>query len=70
MDAGWQSLNRFSNGDMLNRFHSDIGTVASNAVGWIPNVIIAVYSFVSTFAVIWYYSPMMSLIALSERLSV
>ena len=66
MDAGWQSLNQFSNGDILNRFHGDIGTVADNAISWLPGVIISVYSFVSTFIVIWYYSPVMSLIALSS----
>ena len=66
MDAGWQSLNRFSNGDMLNRFHGDIGTVAGNAISWLPSVITSVYSFITTFAVIWYYSPVMSLIALSS----
>ena len=66
MDAGWQSLNQFSNGDILNRFHGDIGTVAGNAISWIPSVIISVYSFIATFVVIWYYSPVMSLIALSS----
>ena len=66
MDAGWQSLNRFSNGDILNRFHRDIETVAGNAVSWLPNVIVSVYSFLATFIVIWHYSPVMSLIALSS----
>ncbi len=66
MDAGWQSLNQFSNGDIINRFHGDIGTVAGNAINWLPNVIISVYSFIATFAVIWHYSPMMSVIALSS----
>ena len=66
MDAGWQSLNQFSNGDMLNRFHGDIGTVAGNAISWLPSVIISVYTFVTTFIVIWHYSPVMSLIALSS----
>ncbi len=66
MDAGWQSLNQFSNGDMLNRFHGDIGTVANNAISWLPSVIIAIYTFLSTFIVIWHYSPVMSLIALSS----
>ena len=66
MDAGWQSLNQFSNGDILNRFHGDIGIVADNAISWLPGMIISVYSFVSTFIVIWYYSPVMSLIALSS----
>ena len=51
---------------MLNRFHGDIGTVSSNAIGWLPSVIIAIYTFVTTFAVIWHYSPVMSLIALSS----
>ena len=66
MDAGWQSLNQFSNGDMLNRFHGDISTVSNNAVTWMPSVIISLYSFVTTFIVIWHYSPVMSLIALSS----
>ena len=66
MDAGWQSLNQFSNGDILNRFHGDVGTVAGNAISWLPGVIIAIYSFVATFVVIWHYSPAMSLIALSS----
>ena len=33
MDAGWQSLSQFTSGDILNRFHGDIGTVAGNAIG-------------------------------------
>ena len=66
MDAGWQSLNQFSNGDILNRFHGDIGVVAGNAVSWVPNLIISVYNFIATFVVICYYSPVMALIALSS----
>ena len=66
MEARWLSLNDFSNGDILNRFHGDIGTVAANAISWLPSVVISVYSFVATFIVIWYYSPVMSLIALSS----
>ena len=65
-DADWQSLNQFSNGDILNRFHGDVSAVAANAISWLPGVIIAVYSFITTFAVIWHYSPAMSLIALSS----
>ena len=66
MDTEWQSLNRFSNGDILNRFHKDIDTVAGNAVSWLPGVIVSIYSFLATFIVIWHYSPVMSLIALSS----
>lgn len=66
MNAGWESLNDFTNGDILNRINSDISTVSSNAISWLPTVIISIYSFFATFAVIWYYSPVMSLIALSS----
>lgn len=64
--ADWMQLNAFSHGDLLNRFNTDIGAVASNAVNWIPTVIISVYQFIATFCVIWYYSPIMALIAISS----
>ncbi len=66
MDADWESLNKYSNGDVLNRFHGDISTISSNAVDWLPSMVITVYSFIATFVVIWHYSPVMSLIALSS----
>ena len=66
MNAGWESLNDYSNGDILNRINTDIGTVSSNAISWLPTVVISIYTFFATFAVIWHYSPVMSLIALSS----
>ncbi len=66
MEADWESLNSFSNGDVLHRFHGDISTISSNAVDWLPSMIITAYSFIATFVVIWHYSPVMSLIALSS----
>lgn len=66
LDADWISLNKFSNGDLLNRFNSDISTVSSNAVSWLPTLIISLFRFAVTFAVIWYYNPVMALIALAS----
>lgn len=65
-DADWLSLNHFSNGDLLNRFNSDVSSVAGNAINWLPNLIVSVYQFASTFFVIWYYNPIMACIALSS----
>ena len=62
--ADWMELSRFSNGDLLNRFNSDVSTVASNAVSWLPTVIINLYTFGSTFIVILYYDAAMAFIAL------
>ena len=64
IDADWLALSKYANGDLLNRFNSDVGTVANNAVSWLPNLIICVYKFIATFAVILYYDVTMALIAL------
>ena len=63
IDAEWLSLNRYRNGDVLNRFNSDIGTVANNAISWLPTIIIAIYNFVATFLVIWHYNKIMSILS-------
>ena len=64
IDAEWSEINKYSNGDLLNRFSNDIGTVANNAVNWIPNLIINIYTFIATFVVILYYDKIMAIIAL------
>lgn len=63
MDADWLKLNGYASGDLLNRFNSDVNTIATNAVSWIPNVIISLYSFFASFAVILHYNTTMAWIA-------
>ena len=36
IDADWYAMSKYPNGDLLNRFSSDVGTISSNAVGWFP----------------------------------
>lgn len=66
VDADWMAINRYSNGDVLNRFNGDIGTVSGNAISWLPSIIIAVYNFIATFFVILHYDWVMALIALAS----
>ena len=66
VDADWLALNQYSNGDILNRFNGDIGTVSSNAISWLPTIIIAVYNFIATFFVILHYDWIMAVIALGS----
>lgn len=63
VDSDWLSLSQYSNGDVLNRFGSDTGTVANNAISWLPSIIIAIYNFLATFAVIWHYNRVMAVLA-------
>lgn len=66
IDADWLALSGYSNGDVLNRFTGDISTVSSNAISWLPSVVLALYRFIATFLVIMYYDWVMALIALSS----
>ena len=66
MDADWLSLSQYTSGDILNRFNGDVSTVSSNAIKWLPSVIIAVSQFAATFFVLFYYDWVMALIALGS----
>lgn len=66
IDADWKALNRYPGGDLLNRFSRDTGTVAYNAIGWIPRLIIAIYSFAATFILLFKTDPNMAWIALGS----
>lgn len=63
IDAKWEDLNKYQNGDLLNRFNSDVSTISSNAIGWIPSLIINVYTFIITFVVMVRMDAIMALIA-------
>ena len=63
MDADWLAISRFPNGDLLNRMGSDLSTVSSNAISWLPTVVISLYRFIATLLVLLHYDAVMALIA-------
>lgn len=66
MDAEWLAINGYSNGDVLNRFNSDVNTISSNAIGWLPSIILAIYNFIATFLVILHYDIVMAVLAFAS----
>ena len=64
IDARWEELSQYPSGDLLNRFNGDVGTIASNAINWIPNLIINIYTFVVTFVVLFRMDSIMAWIAI------
>ena len=66
VDADWLALNKYSNGDILNRFNGDISTVSGNAISWLPTIVIAIYNFIATFFVIMHYDVTMAVIAFAS----
>jgi len=63
IDAKWTDLNKYKYGDILNRFNSDVGTIAKNAISWIPNFIISIYTFIITLIVLVKMDYIMAIIA-------
>ena len=66
IDVDWKAINGYASGDILNRFNSDVSTVANNAISWLPSIIIAIYNFIATFAVIWHYNKVMSILSFAS----
>ena len=64
MDADWESLSEFHSGDLLNRVNSDVSSVASSVIGWMPELITRSFQFVGTFALLLYYDATLALLAL------
>lgn len=65
-DASWLSLSRYHSGDIMNRFGSDVSTVATNAITWLPSLAVNVFNFTATFCVFLYYDVTMALISLAS----
>lgn len=66
IDSEWLELSKYSNGDLMNRFNSDVNTVSSNAISWLPSVIINTFNFVGTFSLMMYHDVVMAFIALGS----
>lgn len=64
LDSEWLEMNKFSNGDIVNRFSDDVETIAGSAISWIPDLAVTLYSFIVTFIVMFRMDKIMAFIAL------
>lgn len=60
----WESIAAYHTGDLLTRWNSDASMISSGVLNWIPNLIIYLAKFISTFAIILYYDPTFALLAM------
>ena len=58
----WEELNRYPSGDLIHRFGSDVSTITSSAVSWLPDAIISCITLIAAFCIILYYDRTMALI--------
>ena len=66
IDSDWLALDRYNNGDLLNRFSSDVSTISGNAISWLPSIVLAIYHFVATFFIIMHYDVVMAILAFAS----
>ena len=66
LGADWRSLNACASGDLLSRLSTDVGSVSSSAIRWLPDLIVTAYTFAATLAVILHYDWVMALLALAS----
>lgn len=62
LQSDWMALSKYASGDLVNRFATDVNTVANCAVSWLPNVLIQLFTVLATLGVILYYDPIMAII--------
>lgn len=66
VDSDWAKLNAYQSGDLVNRFNNDTGTIGSNAVSWLPTILITLYRFVATFLVLAHYDLFIAIFSLAS----
>ena len=64
INSHWMDVKRYHTGDLMTRLTSDAGNIANGIVGTIPNIILLGIQLVVVFFYLFYYSPMLAVLAL------
>ena len=62
--AGWEALEPYRSGDLLNRLSSDVNVVSDGIINFLPTLIALAAKFLGAFCIILYFDPVMAVIAL------
>lgn len=62
--AGWEALEPYRSGDLLNRLTTDVNTVSDGIISFLPSLVISMIRFGGALGIMLYYDPVMALIAL------
>lgn len=64
MEADWEDVLQFHSGDILNRLSSDVSTVSSSVLGWIPSLITGLVQFAAAFFILLFYDWVLAVFSL------
>lgn len=63
--AGWEALEPYRSGDLLNRLNSDVNIVADGVIHLLPTLVTTLTRFLGAFLIILWSDPVMAVIALA-----
>ena len=63
--AGWEALEPYRSGDLLNRLNSDVNVVSDGTINLLPALLSTGVKFLGAFCIILYFDPVMAAIALA-----
>ncbi len=64
LKAEWEKIRGFHSGDLLNRLESDVSTVSSAVINFIPGVFTRFVQFFGSLVIVLYYDKTMALLAM------
>ena len=62
--AGWEALEPYRSGDLLNRLTSDVNTISDGIISFLPSLLISVIRFTGALGIMLFFDPVMALISL------
>ncbi len=63
--AGWEALEPYRSGDLLNRLNSDVNVVSDGIISLVPGALSTLVRFVGAFVIMLWFDPIMACIALA-----
>lgn len=64
LKSNWTDISRFHSGDLLNRLETDVSTISSAVINFIPSVFTRSLQFFGSLLIVLYYDKTMALLAL------
>ena len=60
----WESIKKHHSGELINRLEGDANTISGSIVSFVPNVFTRSLQFVGCLTIVFYYDPVMAVLAL------
>jgi ABC-type multidrug transport system fused ATPase/permease subunit len=60
----WEYISMYHTGDLMTRWNSDSAAIANGVLGWLPNLLIYSFRFLSTLGMVLFYDPSFAIFAL------